>query len=286
MRWRSGKRGASGTGDTAKKPQSMRLTGQLLRALGAESGDPKERPWDFEVLIARPGPSRDGSWFLPAAVLRAAAPLFEGAQAFANHAEGKGPDIKNLVGWHRQVRMTEEGLLSAFAVSKSAAWFHAMANDALERGIAEPFGFSFDVMAEAEIAEGEAGRVLHFRKIVAVNSVDVVHKGRLGGALLGRAAAGVSDVEDKMLDKVFEKLRAAAPGAAEKLGAGWTPGELLAACEEAGLEWSLDGREKMKEGAARARVLAARLAASALPEPVQEKVRDQFQGADFSEAEV
>lgn len=283
MRWRSGKKGASGTGDPAQKAQSMRLTGQLLRALGAGEG---ERPWDFEVLIARPGPSRDGTWFLPAAVLRAAAPLFEGAQAFANHAGGGGPDIKNLVGWHREVRMTEAGLVSAFAVSRSAAWFHAMANDALERGIAEPFGFSFDVMAEAEIAEGEGGRVLHFRKIVAVHSVDVVHKGRLGGALLGRAAAGVSDVEDEMLDKVFEKLRAAAPGAAEKLGAGWTPGELLAACEEAGLEWSLDHKERVQEAAVRERGLAARLAASALPGPVQEKVRDQFAGADFTEGEV
>ena len=53
----------------------------------------------------------------------------------------EGPDIKDLVGWHRTVRMGGEGLLSTVTVSKSAEWFHRMAHDALERGIDEPFGF-------------------------------------------------------------------------------------------------------------------------------------------------
>ncbi len=308
QRWRAGREKAPKGGPEAPGPRSLRITGQVLRAAGEEGGEGADRPWDFEVLIARPGHSRDGSWFLPEEVLRIAAPLFEGAQAFANHAEGGGPDIKNLVGWHRDVRMTEEGLVSTFAVSKSAAWFHTLAHDALERGIEEPFGFSFDVLADADLVDEEGeGLVLHFKKIAAVNSVDVVHKGRLGGALLGLAAAGGPETEVAMFEKLLRKLKAAAPEAAAKLGDRWSPQQLFAACEEAGLEWDLIGGEHGEadggggepltraearglraslRAAEQRETLTSRLAASALPAPVQEKVRAQFAGRDFTEAEL
>ena len=129
-----------------------------------KEAQPPEEAWDFDVLIARAGYSRDGEWFLPGDVLREAAPLFEGAQAFANHTGSGGPDIRNLVGWHRDVRMGEEGLLSTFAVSRSASWFQALAHDALARGLEEPFGFSFDVLAQAEFREEAGGARFAFRK--------------------------------------------------------------------------------------------------------------------------
>ena len=171
-----------GRGMPPGEKRGLRLTGRVLRAAGVPSGAaPDNTPWDFEVRIATPGYSREGRWFLSREVLREAAPLFEGAQAFANHAEGGAPDIRSLVGWHRNVRMVESDLHSTFAVARSAGWFQALAQDALARGIEEPFGFSFDVVAQTEYREEEGGLVLHFQKIVAVNSVDVVHKGRLGG---------------------------------------------------------------------------------------------------------
>ena len=290
MRWRPGWPGSvSGDAATAEGPTQLRLQGSLLRKAAASPGGGEEEGWDFEVVIARPGPSRDGRWFLSREVLAEAAPLFEEAQAFANHAPPAGPDIQNLVGWHREARMSGEGLVSTFTVSKSAEWFHRMAHDALARGIEEPFGFSFDVLAETEF-RGEAGSlVLHFLKIVAVNSVDVVHKGRLGGVLLGLAAAdpgaggdlsaGVSNpvMEVKMFETMLDKLKASAPDAAEKLGSRWTPQQLFAACEEAGLEWELaGGRDR----------LTSRLAATALPEAVKEKLCAQFAGRAFSESDL
>ncbi len=208
------------------------IQGVIVRRIEA-AGD-AEGGWDFEVLIAQAGYSRDGAWFLPREVLAAAAPLFGDVQAFADHADHNGPSIKNLVGWHREVRMTEAGLVSTFAVSKSAEWFQQMAADALDRGIGEPFGFSFDVLAETEFREENGGLVLYFLKIVAVNSVDVVHKGRLSGALLGLAAAENSaHREIEMYQKLLAALKAAAPGLAAKLPDSWTPQHLLAACQEA-----------------------------------------------------
>ncbi|MEE9241491.1 MAG: hypothetical protein V3U53_09935 [bacterium] len=298
-KWRSGWSAGPPVPSGMKGPISLRLRGGLVRsaAQGASrdsGGD--DRPWDFEVVIARPGYSLDGRWFLTPSVLREAAPLFEGTQAFANHAPPEGPDIKDLVGWHRDVRVTEEGLVSSFTVSKSAGWFHAMAHDALDRGIEEPFGFSFDVLAETEFREESGGLVLHFLKIVAVNSVDVVHKGRLGGALVGIAAAvpggggeetapraSNPDMEVKMFETLFGKLKASAPEVAARLGERWTPQQLFPACEEAGFEWDIagsGGRADSRE------LLARRLSASALPEAVKEKLRAQLAGRVFSEGEL
>lgn len=262
-----------------RESRPLRLHGRVIRALAEEA--PSGEAWDFDVLIARHGYSEDGAWFLPREVLRAAAPLFEGAQAFANHAGSGGPDIKDLVGWHRDVRMDAEGLVSTFAVARSAAWFQALAQDALSRGVKEPFGFSFDVIAQAEFREEAGGLVLHFEKILAVHSVDIVHKGRLGGGILGLAANRSPIPEVKMLKKLGKKRKGAAPDSAEGAAGGWTPQRLLAACEEAGLEVELKG-----SGAAARRLLARKLAASALPEAVQEKVRAQLGAGGFTEEEV
>ncbi len=259
---------------SASRP--VRLHGRVIRAVAEEA--PPGEAWDFDVLIARHGYSEDGEWFLPREVLREAAPLFEGAQAFANHAASGGPDIKDLVGWHRDVRMGEEGLVSTFAVSRSAAWFQALAQDALSRGVKEPFGFSFDVIAQAEFREESGGLVLHFEKILAVHSVDIVHKGRLGGGILGLAAHHSPIPEVKMFEKLGKKRKSAAPDSDAGAAEGWTPQRLPAAREEAGLE-----AELKRGGADARRLLARKLAASALPEAVQEKVRAQFGAGGFSE---
>ncbi len=262
-KWRAGWSAAPPASLGMEGPISLRLQGGLVRPVAQElrevSGE-DGRPWDFEVVIAR-------------------------------------PDIKDLVGWHQDVRMSEEGLVSSFTVTKSAGWFHAMAHDALERGIEEPFGFSFDVLAETEFREESGRLVLHFLKIVAVNSVDVVHKVRLGGALVGVAAAvpgggrgetaplaSNPDMEVKMFETVFGKLKASAPEVAARLGDRWTPQQLFAACEEAGLEWDISGGGNGHDDS-RA-LLTRRLSGSALPDAVKEKLRAQFAGRVFSESEL
>jgi hypothetical protein len=51
------------------------LRGGLLRKAAGAEGE----GWDFEVVIARPGHSRDGRWYLSREVLGEAALLFEEA---------------------------------------------------------------------------------------------------------------------------------------------------------------------------------------------------------------
>ena len=79
-----------GRGMPPGEKRGLRLTGRVLRAAGVPSGAaPDNTPWDFEVRIATPGYSREGRWFLSREVLREAAPLFEGAQAFAKSRRGR-----------------------------------------------------------------------------------------------------------------------------------------------------------------------------------------------------
>ncbi len=225
--------------------RQLQLGGQVLRAAGEEGGAAK-----FDVLIARPGDSRDGEWFLAREVLAAAAPLFEGVQAFADHAYEGPPNIRALTGWHRNLRMEEAGLVSTFTVSDSAAWFKAMADTALRENIEEPFGFSFNLYAEAHLEEMEGrGLVLIIDRIVKVDSVDVVHKGKLGGALLGLAAADSLTKEIGMYEELLAQLKEAAPEAAEKLGNKFTATELFTACKEAGIKLvAVKAEEDGKDG--------------------------------------
>ena len=114
----------------------------------------------------------------------------------------------------------------------------------------EPFGFSFDVLAQAEFREEADGLVLHFEKILAVHSVDVVHKGKLGGGILGLAANHSTTSEVKMFEKLGKKLKSVAPESGKKLGDAWTPQQFFAACEDAGLELDLKkkGENAMEDG--------------------------------------
>jgi hypothetical protein len=92
-------------------------------------------------------------------------------------------------------------------------------------------------------------------------------------------------MEVKMFETLFRKLKASAPEVAASLGGRWTPQQLFAACEEAGLEWELAGGAGSSGGESR-ELLAGRLSAAALPEAVKEKLRAQFAGRAFSECEL
>ncbi|MCE2454029.1 MAG: hypothetical protein J4F48_14725, partial [Nitrospinae bacterium] len=89
-----------------------------------------------------------------------------------------------------------------------------------------------------------------------------------------------------------KKLKSVAPESGKRLGDAWTPQQFLAACEDAGLELDLKkkggdpvGDEREAETPAHG-ALAQKLAASALPEAVQEKMRAQFGDGSFTEEEI
>lgn len=216
----------------------LRLAGQVLgmKAAGKEGGAA-----EWQVLICRPGYSRDGGWYLAEEVLSAGAPLFEQAQCFANHAEYGHPDVKCLTGWHRNVRMGEheggKALLSDFLVSSAAKWLQDLAADAFAAGIKEPFGFSFDMMARSHLEEQEGrGLILVIDEITKVNSVDVVHRGRMGGMPLALAADDSPDEEIAMLEKLLAWLKEHAPEKHAAFGGKYTVEGVLKACGDAGFD--------------------------------------------------
>ncbi|MDP6277038.1 MAG: hypothetical protein QF701_12795 [Nitrospinota bacterium] len=90
-RWRAGRSGRAvgaapghepiGGAEPMAGPIQLRLRGGLLRKAAGADGEAgaEGEGWDFEVVIARPGHSRDGRWYLSREVLGEAALLFEEA---------------------------------------------------------------------------------------------------------------------------------------------------------------------------------------------------------------
>ena len=78
--------------ETQKDSHPLRLHGHLIRAV-AEEARPPDEAWDFEVLIARAGYSRDGEWFLPREVLREGRSPVRGARRRSRITLGRAVPI-------------------------------------------------------------------------------------------------------------------------------------------------------------------------------------------------
>jgi len=119
--------------------------------------------------------------------VRAMAPLFEGARAFADHpAPGERPErsIRDIVGYYKSPRVDDEGTLRAtLKVARGAEWLWDLVREAVEEGQPDLIGLSID--ADARVApgrvEGRAARVVE--AITRLNSCDVVTRASAGGRL-------------------------------------------------------------------------------------------------------
>jgi len=137
-----------------------------------------------EVVCIRAGLSKNGNYYAPA-VVRAMAPLFEGARAFADHpAPGERPErsIRDIVGYYKSPRVDDEGTLRAtLKVARGAEWLWDLVREAVEEGQPDLIGLSID--ADARVAPGRVGgraaRVVE--AITRLNSCDIVTRASAGG---------------------------------------------------------------------------------------------------------
>ncbi|MDO8391054.1 MAG: hypothetical protein Q7V57_11240 [Actinomycetota bacterium] len=148
----------------------------------------------FRVLMIRYGDSKNGRRYSEA-VMRAAAPLYEGAKAYDHHrtdAEMATSTIAGLVGTFRNVAATGVGLeadlcLLPSAVHTAEALDMALANQAA--GLDPLIGLSQDVYARWKSTSAN-GRVLQeATEIISVNSIDVVANPAAGGHATRMVAA-------------------------------------------------------------------------------------------------
>jgi hypothetical protein len=250
-----------------------------------------------DVVCIRAGLSKNGNYYAPA-VVRAMAPLFEGARAFADHpAPGERPErsIRDIVGYYREPRVDDEGVLRAtLKVARGADWLWELVREAVEEGQPDLIGLSVD--ADARVVEA----------ITRLNSCDVVTRASAGGRVErllqadGDALRGQGDTEriGEDMDAIESStIESAAPegqgttGSATDLKENFvSPRPRGEAPRDEGVEESL---QQLREEVRRERRLLAcereldgALRGCALPAPVRERVEQRFRGRVFEGVEL
>lgn len=169
-----------------------RIVGRLLGALGSGSDGGRV----FEVQIIAYGMSLNGRNYSES-VLRAAAPLYEGAAAFDHHrtdVELNTGTTVGIVGHYRNVKATETGLLGELHLLPSATHTAELLDQTLVNqaaGLPLLVGISHDALTTSK-RKSENGRIFsEVTAIVAVNSADVVVSPAAGGMAMRTVAGGL-----------------------------------------------------------------------------------------------
>jgi hypothetical protein len=159
---------------------------ESFRLLEAKAKDAEGKV--FDVTLIRKGWSKNAPPFdayYSEAVLAAAAPLYEGVKAYADHpTETEMKDrpersIRDIVGWYENVRVENGALRGELHLLESAQpWLSPLLKEKPDL-----VGLSHNAMGKTKLAEaeGRTGRVVE--AIAKVNSVDVVTTPAAGGSI-------------------------------------------------------------------------------------------------------
>lgn len=171
------------------------IEGRLLEAKADDAAGGRV----FRVQVVEAGVSKNGKRYTEA-VLRKAAPLYEGAKAYDHHRtveEMRTSTIDGLVGQYRNVEANTIGIQADLHLLPSAV-HTAEALDAslaaVTAGLPPLVGISHDVAANCLPATLEGGRrIQEAAEILSVFSVDVVADPSAGGRVTRMVAGGVVD---------------------------------------------------------------------------------------------
>ncbi len=212
--------------------EMLMTTAALIEAISG----PAERPGRYRIRAIQAGLSDNGNYYSDA-VLREAAPLFEGARVFvksdAAHSAGQSRDFRDLIG-----RLSEAAFVAGQApdsgeiravltlIEPAGAVAHKF-KQALAAGMADTFGFSIDAVGAARPSTRQGKAVREATKISAVRSVDLIVEPAAGGALLNLIETRQAAMDDVVLSEATvnrsidgAKLSAAAKKALKKKHAG------------------------------------------------------------------
>ena len=185
----------------------------LLMRLGS-SRDAEGMSWD--VLIAEPGFTKNG-WYLPEAVLRGSASLFENVDVNlfelpqgVTHVPAEIFDIKsflvkNKVGWIDGARYAAgEGLKGTLHFLEEAKWLGKNLLSAQKSG-KSIYGLSYDCAVRAAQDTVGGKQVMVMSEIKKADSVDIVSRPAAGGKFL-RAVASVPAQKNRQEEPMKKKL--------------------------------------------------------------------------------
>ncbi|TXH32518.1 MAG: hypothetical protein E6Q98_24650 [Rhodospirillaceae bacterium] len=158
----------------------------LIEAVDGESPTPKA----YRVRVIRAGRSGNGNYY-PAALLREAAPMFEGVRVFvksdSEHTQGGGKDVRNLVGALSQAKFIEgagpddgeiQAVLTLIIGDQDPT--AVKLREAVSQGLSHIFGLSIDAAGTAQGVKGN--RVA--KSFLKIKSVDLIVEPGAGGQVI------------------------------------------------------------------------------------------------------
>lgn len=208
--------------------------GALVGPLTTKEGEPEGSRW--AVILIEAGTSKNRNRYR-GEVLRAAAPLYEGARCFWNHTSGSGDrDARDLAGFFSDAKF---GVLEGKGARKREAVTATMnvTSKALREGLLEShrlgkpdmYGLSHDARAKTKLISLPEGAVRDVEEIEEVVSVDVVSHPAAGGRvvrLVAGNAVGIGEEDLQMFAQKLARLRESRPDLAARLSANPTEAEV------------------------------------------------------------
>lgn len=265
-------------------------------------GDASSGKWLIRVIKA--GLSGNNNYY-PDAVLREAAPLFEGARVFVKsddeHIAGKGKDINKLVGRLTDPKFTEGKITDTGDITATFEFIEpdgvtaVKVREAYARGMKDLFGFSIDANAKAKNVKRGNITVREAIKFTKVLSVDLIVEPGAGGQLIRMVESLNNDPShnqetDPMKTRMLEAIKAKNPAAFALIDPETiTDDKLEAAYREAVKEPAPAGNDvneqiRMVEARFNARTT---IATSTLPQAAKDKLQADFDKRErFVEADV
>ncbi|MBN9530522.1 MAG: hypothetical protein J0H82_30220 [Alphaproteobacteria bacterium] len=203
---------------------SVRVTeAQAIReAVGGDQAKPA-KGWRIRVIKA--GLSGNGV-FYPDAVLREAAPMFNGARVFnksdEDHLKARGKSFDNLIGRLTEAQFVpgkgkDQGeILAVLDLIEPTGGIAVKLREAWDRGMADLFGFSIDANARAVKRQVGSQRILEAQRVTKVHSVDLIIDPGAGGEVVQLLEAKATttttgDIMDR--DAIIKLLEARHPRA-------------------------------------------------------------------------
>jgi len=184
-------------GGGAQEGVHDRIAGRVLEAKGVDADGGRV----FRVRIIAFGDSRNGRRY-PAAIMREAVALYEGARAYDHHRtpeELRSSTLTGLIGSYRGVEAGTDGLYGDLHLLPGAT-HAAEALDATLAAQAEGrppiVGVSHDVMAHFQPIVAGGRRLQEATQIVDVQSADVVANPSAGGLAVRAVAGGTDPAEE------------------------------------------------------------------------------------------
>jgi hypothetical protein len=190
------------------------IEGEITSMIEAKEGEATGRSWD--VVLIRPGKSKNLTYYSEA-VLRKAAPLFEGAPALARsddeHSWDANRSVKNIVGIYSEVAYREGALRGKLNILEDGAWMHNKMVEARALGNKDLFGLSIVAGGTATIKKHNGEMVRMVETIDRVSSVDPVINPAAGGRFVKLAAAENASLEGEieMLKSLLKLIEAKRP---------------------------------------------------------------------------